>query len=384
MHFLCIVVEFPFLNNCGYYPCMESLNIFIDQFDAFSYMVLGVNTLLLIFAPQIVNLLYHNHQSSKNTSGIKRKVMIFRALNLLFIISYGYYRFFQDKDSKSMILHVLAVLAIIYFAYLAMHLAHLFLVRQYGKEREIKGKKRYISSYQTRLLSFFSSIFIGILALISIIRLLGFDSVLETGGVIGLIGVFLALTSSIWAPDIFHGLIILNSDMLSEGDVILFNDDEQIYGLVYKTKIFHTVVLNIVNNHRIMIRNSKLRSFTVHNLSKFASARGLRENLKFKIGYDVNTSQVKDLFETVYVLAKEDSGIALEDQYDMEYGIINTGDHAVEWQFYYYTKDVEKLMVTRQRLLKLMLETAIKKGISLATPLTTTSKLETKKGEINV
>ena len=363
---------------------MESLNIFIDQFDAFSYMVLGVNTLLLIFAPQIVNLLYHNHQSSKNTSGIKRKVMIFRALNLLFIISYGYYRFFQDKDSKSMILHILAVLAIIYFAYLAMHLAHLFLVRQYGKEREIKGKKRYISSYQTRLLSFFSSIFIGILALISIIRLLGFDSVLETGGVIGLIGVFLALTSSIWAPDIFHGLIILNSDMLSEGDVILFNDDEQIYGLVYKTKIFHTVVLNIVNNHRIMIRNSKLRSFTVHNLSKFASARGLRENLKFKIGYDVNTSQVKDLFETVYVLAKEDSGIALEDQYDLEYGIINTGDHAVEWQFYYYTKDVEKLMVTRQRLLKLMLETAIKKGISLATPLTTTSKLETKKGEINV
>ena len=363
---------------------MESLNIFIDQFDAFSYMVLGVNTLLLIFAPQIVNLLYHNHQSSKNTSGVKRKVMIFRALNLLFIISYGYYRFFQDKDSKSMILHILAVLAIIYFAYLAMHLAHLFLVRQYGKEREIKGKKRYISSYQTRLLSFFSSIFIGILALISIIRLLGFDSVLETGGVIGLIGVFLALTSSIWAPDIFHGLIILNSDMLSEGDVILFNDDEQIYGLVYKTKIFHTVVLNIVNNHRIMIRNSKLRSFTVHNLSKFASARGLRENLKFKIGYDVNTSQVKDLFETVYVLAKEDSGIALEDQYDLEYGIINTGDHAVEWQFYYYTKDVDKLIPTRQRLLKLMLETAIKKGISLATPLTTTSKLETKKGEINV
>jgi len=301
--------------------------------------------------------------------------MIFRALNLLFVISYGYYRFFQDKESKSLILHILAVLAIIYFAYLAMHLAHLFLVRQYGKEREIKGKKRYVSSYQTRLLSFFSSIFIGILALISIIRLLGFDSVLETGGVIGLIGVFLALTSSIWAPDIFHGLIILNSDMLSEGDVIQFKDGEQIYGLVYKTKIFHTVILNIVNNHRIMIRNSKLRSFTVHNLSKFASARGLRENLKFKIGYDVSAAQVKDLFETVYALSKEDKGITLEDQYDLEYGVRDTGDHAVEWQFFYYTKDVEKLMVTRQRLLQLMLETAIKKGISLATPFTTASEI---------
>ena len=354
---------------------MESIKILIDQFGTFGYVVFGINALLLVFAPQIVNLLYDNHQETKKTSGVKRKVMIFRALNLLFVISYGYYRFFQDKESKSLILHILAVLAIIYFAYLAMHLAHLFLVRQYGKEREIKGRKRYVSSYQTRLLSFFSSIFIGILALISIIRLLGFDSVLETGGVIGLIGVFLALTSSIWAPDIFHGLIILNSDMLSEGDVIQFKDGEQIYGLVYKTKIFHTVILNIVNNHRVMIRNSKLRNFTVHNLSKFASARGLRENLRFKIGYDVSSAQVKDLFETVYALAKEDKGITLEDQYDLEYGVRDTGDHAVEWQLYYYTKDVEKLMVTRQRLLQLMLETAIEKGISLATPFTTASEI---------
>jgi len=356
---------------------MESLKTLIDQFDAFSYVVFSVNALLLFFAPQIVKFLYDDHQEGKNTSGVKRKVMIFRALNLLFVISYGYYRFFQNdhNENKSLILHILAVLAIIYFAYLAMHLAHLFLVRQYGKEREIKGKKRYISSYQTRLLSFFSSIFIGVLALISIIRLLGFDSILETGGVIGLIGVFLALTSSIWAPDIFHGLIILNSDMLSEGDVILFNDNEQIYGLVYKTKIFHTVILNINNNHRVMIRNSKLRNFTVHNLSKFASARGLRESLKFKIGYDVSSSQVKDLFETVYALAKEDKDVALEDQYDLEYGVRDTGDHAVEWQFYYYTKDVEKLVVTRQRLLKLMLETSREKGISLATPLTTTAEI---------
>ena len=155
-----------------------------------------------------------------------------------------------------------------------MHIAHGFLVRYYGKEREINGEIKFISTYQTRLLSIFSSIFIGIIALVGIIRLLGFDSVLEAGGVIGLIGVFLALTSSIWAPDIFHGLIILNSDMFSEGDVIQFQDHERIYGLVYKTKVFHTVILNIPNNHRVMIRNSKLRDFTVHNLSKFASAKG--------------------------------------------------------------------------------------------------------------
>lgn len=346
---------------------MENFSNLVHQLGTLGYIILGVNALLMIFARQILKMVYDHPEK---VPSFNRKVMIFRALNLLIVIAYGYVRFFQDKQDQGFGLNIIAVLAIIYFSYLAMHLAHALLVRQYGKEREISGKKRYISTYQTRLLSIFSSLFIGLVALLSIIRLLGFDSVLEAGGVIGIIGVFLALTSSIWAPDIFHGLIILNSDMISEGDVIQFQDGEQVYGLVYKTKVFHTVVLNIVNNHRVMIRNSKLRDFTVHNLSKFASARGLRENLCFKMGYDVSVDHVNELFETVYQLAKEDAGIPIEDQYDLEYGVKNTGDHAVEWVFYYYTKDVEKLMQTRQRLLQLMLETSIKKNISLSTPFT--------------
>lgn len=349
---------------------MDQFIALIDRFDILGYVVIGTNILLLIFSKQILKQVYHNPEKVSNFS---RKVMTFRALNLLIMLAYGYFRFFQgDKslETKSLGFNILAVLAIIYFSYLAMHLAHAFLVRQYGKEREVNGKKRFTSTYQTRLLSIFSSIFIGIIALLSIIRLLGFDSVLEAGGVIGIIGVFLALTSNIWAPDIFHGLIILNSDMFSEGDVIQFNDGGQIYGLVYKTKVFHTVILNIVNNHRIMIRNSKLRDYTVHNLSKFASAKGLRENLKFKIGYGVSLDAVKDLFETVYESAKSDASIEIEEQYELEFGIDHTGDHAIEWVFYYYTKEVEKLMLTRQRLLQLMLETSIEKGISLSTPFT--------------
>lgn len=346
---------------------MDKLADLINQFDTLGYVILGVNIVLLIFATQILKLVY---EEPETVSGFKRKVMIFRALNLLIMITYGYFRFFQDKDNESLGLHILATLAIIYFAYLAMHLAHAFFVRQYGKQREIKGKKRYTSTYQTRLLSIFSSTFIGIVALVSIIRLLGFDSVLETGGVIGLIGVFLALTSNIWAPDIFHGLIILNSDMFTEGDVIQFKDGEQIYGLVYKTKVFHTVILNLVNNHRIMIRNSRLRDFTLHNLSRFASAKGLRESLSFKIGYDVPPDKVKDLFQAAYDSAIQDKGISIEKQYELEFGIKETGDHAIEWVFYYYIKDIEKLVLNRQRLLALVLDTSIEKDISLSTPLT--------------
>lgn len=131
------------------------------------------------------------------------------------------------------------------------------------------------------------------------------------------------------------------------------------------------MILNIDNNHRVMIKNSKLCDFTVHNLSKFASAKGLRENLKFKIGYDVPTDAVRDLFETVYERVKNDSSVEIEDQHELEFGIIDTGYHAIEWVFYYYTKEVDKLMSTCQRLLKLILETSIQKDISLSMPITT-------------
>jgi len=339
---------------------------FFHQIDTQGYLILGINLFLLLFARVILTYFY---QTPEKVPGFNRKVMIFRALNLLIMITYGYYRFFQDQHNKNLLFNMLATLAIIYLAYLAMHLAQAFIVRQYGKKREINGKTRYTATYQTRLLSIFSSIMIAVIALVGIIRMLGFDSLLEAGGVIGLIGVFLALTSSIWAPDIFHGLIILNSDMFSEGDIIQFKDNENILGMVYKTKIFHTVILNSVNNHRIMIRNTKLRDFTVHNLSRFASAKGLRESLRFKIGYNVPADDVETLFKTVYERAKENHDIPIEDQYALEYGIQETGDHAVEWVFYYYTKEVDKLISTRQRLLQLMLSTAQEKGISLATPI---------------
>ncbi len=342
----------------------------INQVDSVGYLLIGVNLLLLIFAKTILKAVYQRPEKIRSFS---RKVMIFRALNLLIILAYGYFRFFQDKQNKTLLIHVIAVLAIIYFSYLAMHIVHGFLVRYYGKEHENNGVKHFSPTYQTRLLSIFSSLFIAIIALISVIRLLGFDSILEAGGVIGIIGVFLALTSSIWAPDIFHGLIILNSDMLTEGDVIQFKDNETIYGLVYKTKVFHTVILNIPNNHRIMIRNSRLRDFTVHNLSKFASARGLRESLSFKLSYNTPVEAVEDLFSSVYEAAKADNSIFIEDQYDLEYGVKETGDHAVEWVFYYYTKEVGKLLLTRQRLLQLMLERSVDKGISLSTPFTISS-----------
>jgi small-conductance mechanosensitive channel len=345
------------------------LQNFLSHLDSVGYLLLTVNILLLVFAKRIIQLFSHEPAT---VTFFSRSVMTFQLLNLLIIVVYGYYRFFQTSDEQAFGIKIIAVLAIIYLSYLSMHLMQALILRQYGKKRLVEGKERQTPTHQTRLLTVFSSVFIAIIALIGIIHFLGFTSLLEAGGVVGFMGVFLALTSSIWAPDIFHGIIILNSDMLSEGDVIELEDANAtpIIAVVYRTKMFHTVMLNQVNNHRVMIRNSRLRDMTIHNLSKFASARGLREKLSFKIGYDCSISAVENMFSDAYEHAKIDADIPFETQYEMELMLEDTGDHAVQWSFYYYTKDIDVIISTRQKMMRVVYEASLQHNISLATPTT--------------
>lgn len=345
---------------------MQELFSFFQQLDLLGYTVLATNLLLLIAAPYLVRAIYHEPDGSPS---VIRKIRIIRALSLLIFIAYFYF-YTQKGKEHGLALKILGVLGIIYFSYLVSNIAAYFIIRSYGNEREINGKKRQVSTYHTRLLSIFTSVFIAIMALISIIQLLEFDSALKAGGVVGFIGVFLALTNNVWAPDIFSGLIILNSDMLEEGDIIEIHDSEPVYALVYKTKVFHTVILSLIDNHRIMIRNAKLRDYTIHNLSKFASAKGLRESLVFNIGYDISSSKVRKMFNAAYEQVKLDSSIEIDTNRDLEIGIQEVGDHAIEWRIYYYTKAVGALPRTRQQLLEVFLRTANKCDISLSTPFT--------------
>lgn len=343
---------FPFLSK------LSSLN-------SLDYLILAINLLMLLFARHLVMALYH---ADKLSNAAIRKVRIIRALSLLVFI--GYFFFSHEDRQHGVAFQLLGVLGIIYLAFLLSQLASYVILRHYGRERDIEGKRRFAETYHTRLLSILTSVFIAIIALITIVQLVGLSSSLETKGALGFVGVFFALTISIWAPDIFSGLIILNSNMLEEGDIIELHDNEPIYAAVYKTKVFHTVLLNLVDNHRIMIRNSRLRDFTVHNLSKFSSAKGLRDSLAFKIGYDVSASNVRTMLNEAYEKICQDNSIGIDCKRPLEVGLQEVGDHAIEWRVYYYTKQVERLPAIRQQMLEVFWETAIAHDISLSTPLT--------------
>lgn len=327
--------------------------------------ILSVNVILLIFAKQILRFL---QVDQKNVTQFNARVNIFRALNLLIIITLSYERTFSELDVQSIGFKLIAILMVIYMGNLSLHVLNYWIHRRYGRAREINGVKRTIETYRSRMLSILASIFMFVIILIAVINVIGFDSLLEAGGVIGFIGVFLALTQNSWAPDIFSGLIILNSGMFEEGDVIEL-PKEGCIGVVYKTKIFHTEILNLINNHRIMLRNARLRDQTIHNLSKFASARGLREMLTFQVGYEADPNQVRNMLAEALSTAVEDAEISIETADSAEIGILSTGDHAVEWVIYYYTKDVRNLLKTRQIVREIVLRLSKGYGVELETPM---------------
>lgn len=345
----------------------SALHELLAQIDVTTWIVISINLLLIAFSKPLVSMVYHDNN---NDSRFARRLHVFRALNLVILIAFGYYHFYAGQEHQSLALKLLTIPVVIYLAFLSVHLVSYLILKRYGKQREIKDTVRQIETYHTRLLTLFAQVFIFIITLISIIRLLGFNTLLEAGGVVGFIGVLLALTQGSWAPDIFSGVIILNSDMLEEGDVLQLKGSEPLYGMVFKTKVFHTEILNLINNHRIMIRNAQLRDQVVHNLSKFASAKGLREKLSFKIGYDQRPSEVKAMLNTAWEKAIEQQVSGIETQYPVEIVVGETGDHAIEWWVFYHTKDIEHLPRIRAELNAIFLETAIEHAISLSTPLT--------------
>ncbi|MCP4042917.1 MAG: mechanosensitive ion channel family protein, partial [Gammaproteobacteria bacterium] len=338
----------------------------IAELSILEYAILLINTLLLVFARPLYQKLSHGQIESGRYRG---QLYIFRAINLVIILLVLFYHLYLPISGSSWITKLVGVLLVIYLTQLSYHITTFVIKRKFGRLREDGGETVVAETYNTRALSLLAAFMFFAIGLIGCIQILEFKSMLEAGGVVGFLGVLLALTQGAWAPDIISGLIILNSRLADEGDVIQIADGGNCFiGIIFKTKMFHTEILNLVNNHRIMIKNSRLRGHSIHNLSRFASARGLREKLSFNIGYDVEPTKVRGMFELAFKNAQQNKDIDIEWQHAPDIFVSATGDYAVEWAIFYYTKELREILKTRQELLEMILNAARETGISLATP----------------
>ena len=272
------------------------------------------------------------------------------------------------KNQNEFTSNITRSLMVIYFAAVTTQIINYFVRRRFGKKNVSRESTTISDTYSSRGLSLIVGTVISLIAIISCLRILGFNSLLEAGGALGIAGIALAMTQAAWAPDIIAGLIILNSRLCEEGDVIQFNmDGDKIVATVFRTKLFHTELLDLANNHRLMVRNNRLRDYGIQNLSRFASARGLRECMMFNIGYEHSEQEVSEMIKRAFDAIDQSEG-SREEQYEPEIRVHDTGDYAVTWAVYYYIKDVKRLLAIKQAFRAYVLEESIRSGISLATP----------------
>ncbi len=321
--------------------------------------------LVLLFSRPLLQLIF----SDRDEKRFRGRLNLFRLACLMALVILLVRAVVHPAAESLWFTRLFGVLLIVYVAYLVFYVASRLILRRYGRERQRDEETVYVETYNSRLLTIVAGALIGVVALVAVIRVLGFTTWLEAGGVLGVLGVMLALTQGSWVPDLVSGLVILNSRLVEEGDVVQLGERKDEVLMVFRTRVFFTEFLHLANNHRILIQNSRLRGMTVQNLSRFASARGLREALTIKVSYDVTEEQVQKLFEQVMAEAVGDPDVPVEEKYEAEIRPVNGGDYAVEWACFYYTKDARSLLRTRQLMLALVLRAAREQGISLATPL---------------
>ncbi|MEO0368462.1 MAG: mechanosensitive ion channel family protein [Pseudomonadota bacterium] len=322
-------------------------------------LVLAASFVLLFSAQPISRWL-------NDDEGLAVRTSMMRALNFLIIAAVLLNVLLLHR--YAMLEQITYCLIVIYFAVVLTQIINFFVRLRFGKRRITNNHTLISDTYSSRGLSLFVTAFVSVIAVVSCLRILGLNSLLEAGGAIGIIGLFLAMTQASWAPDIVAGLIILNSRMCEEGDVVQFKlEGDNIVATIFKTKLFHTECLDLANNHRLMVRNAKLRDCGVQNLSRFASARGLRECMLFNIDYKHTEHEVTEMITRAFTKIDEQEGTR-EEQYQPEIRVYETGDYAVTWAVYYYIKDVKQILQIKQVYRAHVLAEATRSGISLATP----------------
>ena len=346
-----------------------------------------LNIVLFIFARPILSLAAPNQNN-------KTKVKIFRALNIFVFLLHILdlvLRKTGGQAYESYFINLGLSLMVIYAGIFVYSFLGTLSKKRFGRSRTLDGQDIYIETYNSRLVSIVLLAVITITTIYALIKVWGADGLLETTGVFGIFIAFLAFTSSIWAPDIISGLIILNSDILEDGDVVTISGNANEY-IIARVTLIYVVLYDVRNNHRTLIRNSQFMQNRIDNISRIASSDGVRQALIYNIGYPEFSDDIKlreaelkefkatidSLFQRSFTLCKDNEDIKINENKPFEWALTNAGDYALEYTLWIYLERIPNTKVTakiRQHLMgtiykanEAVYTSSILSGVDLSTP----------------
>lgn len=378
---------------------MEFLNGLLSELTSGDRPVLSalffINIILLVLSGPIVNWVAPNQDN-------KTKIKIAQLLNvlvlLLQIFDFALRRSFADYDGGYLV-NVGISLMILYTGVFLYSVSGTFTRKRFGRTRTVDNETIYYETYNSRLVNLLLLAIIVLTVIYTLIKLWGADSLLEATGIIGILIAFMAFTSGIWAPDIVSGLIILNSDMLVDGDVVLIEGHTDEF-IIARVTLIYVVLYDIRNNHRSLLRNTKFIESRIDNLSRIASTDGIRQAFKYNIGYpafsndrDARTEElatfrknIDDMFENSFKACQNNDAIKINANKPFEWALTQAGDYALEYTLWIYlerlpntklTSTVRRhLMGTMYKVNEAVYVASIMEGIDLSTPDLVTARVE--------
>jgi hypothetical protein len=290
------------------------------------------------------------------------KVKILRYLNILVMLLQliDIILLRTTSDYQNYFIKIGLTVMALYASLLFFSVSAFLLLKKFGQEKELDGHTIFVETYSSRLVEIILLILTVVATIYILIVTWGANSLLETTGIFGIIAAFLAFTSNIWAPDIISGLIILNTQMLEDGDVVVVDGYTDEY-VISKVTFVYIILYDIRNNHRTLVRNSRFIQSKIDNLSRIASTDGIRKKLVYDIGYpSVNNStaderlealkkfrvKIDKMFGRAFDACCENENIKINTNKPFEFAITNTGNYALEYTLWIYLERLPNTKIT--------------------------------------
>lgn len=370
---------------------MSSLSWLIPELSNSEWLTHGsifaINILLFLFAKPFL-------QTVEPDGASDSKVRLLRTLNIcvliLQLIDIALLR--ANTDYENYFIKTGLSLMTLYASVLLYSIFSFVFRKRFGQERVLDDSTVFLETYSSRLIDILLLIFIVVAAIYTLIIIWGANSMLETTGIFGIFVAFLAFTSGIWAPDIISGLIILNSKILEDGDVVVIDGYPDEY-IINKVSFIYVILFDVRNNHRTLIRNNRFIQSKIDNISRIASTEGIRKNLVYQIGYPQFSqssaaersealekfgNKIGKMFDRAFQSCCEDNVIKINHNKPFEWAITHTGNYALEYTMWFYLERIpntkitatirKHLMGTIYRVNEAVYRASVAEGVDLSTP----------------
>tara|TARA_B100000949_G_C14284833_1_gene453662 strand:- start:25 stop:1194 length:1170 start_codon:yes stop_codon:yes gene_type:complete len=318
--------------------------------------LLAINICLFVFAKPIIGKF---HEGKDQVPQIK----VFRAFNILFFFVHAFdiIMIKLHPDYENILLNMGYSLLAVYASMFSFQVVSYLSRKRFGDKKSLDGSVTYQDTYHSRLMDIAAGVLLLVSTLYILIVIWDLKSVLETTGFLGIVAGIIVLTNQIWAPDIYNGMMILNSKMLDDGDVITIEGETDEF-IINKVNFVYTVLFNIRNNQRVLMRNSQLFNGRIGNLSKMGSRDGIRMRWDLNIGYlswqgktpadrekeySQYRNRIRAYVDAVQKATFDDSECKVNKNREFEHNITLAGDYAVTVSIFFYIEEVPKTRITR-------------------------------------